>query len=86
MLSYASTSHLRLKGHYAFSPIVKQKAPSVRASAFPMGGKAALQSFFEINAFLSSSDIDVQEGSTFSLPSRPSVEDVAALKVLFSTY
>jgi len=84
MLSNASTS--QLKGHDS-RPIIKQKAPSVRASAFPMGGKAALQSFLDMSAYLASSNIDFQKGSTFILiPSRPSVEDVAVLKVLFSPY
>ena len=83
-LSNASRSS-HLIGH-VFTPITKQKAPSVRASAFPGGGKAALKSLLDVTVYLASSNVDSQEGRTLSLPSRPSFEEVNSLyKVLFNT-
>lgn len=77
------TSHKRR--HDIHRPIIKQKVMSVRASACLPGGKAALQSFLDMTANLTLSKEDSEKLETFTLPSRPSSEDVATLKVFFST-
>ncbi|XP_041022951.1 uncharacterized protein LOC121264003 [Juglans microcarpa x Juglans regia] len=79
LLSDGFTSHQRRRT--LFSPIIKQKTLSVRASAIPPGGKAALQSFLDMTANLTSSNEDFQKLETFKLPQRPSTEDVGTLKM-----
>ncbi|KAB1221316.1 hypothetical protein CJ030_MR2G005639 [Morella rubra] len=75
--SDGSTGHLKW---HSFNPMIEKKSSSVKASAFPMGGKAALKSLLDINVYLASSDAVSKKG-TFSLPSRPTIEDIAVLKM-----